>query len=492
MSQRKHRKISKAFEYEEDYTTFKTIIENLGIPDQYNAKNLRKEFLTTVKYPVSLIPCHYKGVNNNKQNMKYKTLCDITFRKSNECQLEWAIKRTWKTISRLQNFIRKYSNEKIPKYYDHQVHLLICLLLNVETNQIKRKIEEENMKNLEQIFVTMCKIIVPEEVMIIIFRFIPKNKRVFEDIVLVCSNFYLLYLKTCEKISVYKQTIMEYPLIVIKHARIIIFDTKWVLRDEFLHFLKNIHSIRKLYLGWRPDSQEVKDEKFFKYIYILGKKFFNLYKIQVTSIRDIKLDRKFFPNVRKLSFSKYNYDSGSVNKKTIQFLHKIKHISFRSFYSNFVGVGIIPKFLYELKNLETFHFNSNNVINKYPFYVVQYLTGLKRLKFKDNAILIELSTFLEGYNKMTNIKELYIKIDLNSLKCNFLLYKERIITVLVKLNNQKNIRKVNFTIFSRFPEKLISGVWSDEKLLKTSLKRFILKNKQLNPPKLKYTFFFLT
>lgn len=185
--------------------------------------------------------------------------------------------------------------EQFPTELRKRVEFVISKLNDVETDSMKRQIETENMSGMspdEQIFVRLCNILIPSDIMFIIFEYVEKNQENLNSISLLGVNFYVLFLKAWDKIRVGRMNMLKIPTIVMKSCRNVVIDNNIMIKSDIKYIMETINP-RKLSLN---NSADLVFEN-------MSKSMVRCSTIHVTFL-DNRMDDVnpvCFPNLRKLS-----------------------------------------------------------------------------------------------------------------------------------------------------------------------------------------------
>jgi hypothetical protein len=383
----------------------------INIKNSLSTRTLRESFFNLIKAKdiYDLIPI--KCFNDNIQN--FNDLCDVIF-SQNIYRFKYKIMHIIKqNISKkiieklLTPFIIK--DESLPKLYSHQRNLLICKLYGIEYGPYKRNIENENLKNLNfnQVFIKLKNILIPHDIVIIIFSYFKKDKKFLNNIGVINEEFYLICLKSWTHIYVNGINLYKIPIIVLQYCTKIRIDPKQMYVEDINYFHQNTHNYKTLIIT--NISIQYRNILFFKHLNIKKP---NCKKIDIANLYSIHLKSELFPNVKTLIFKKI---FNSVTKKKIpykmeedtkKFLINLDNIKIngilktynRITYTNICNLYIpknLPKTLTKLCiSPEIFIFNIDirgNIFIETDFWtILSKIFNLRRLKFYISLIYFEM------------------------------------------------------------------------------------------------------
>jgi len=279
------------------------------------------------------------------------------------------IRRNFKK-SNLKTLLESHFDD-IPKEYDRQIDYLFYKLARVPTDIEKRQLEKENIEKdiRSKKWVEMCKIDVPDDLIEIFFSYLD-HKQFICTVGLVCEQFYLLFLKTWDRLIITNRNIYKIPTLAIWNAKIICFETHGILKSSFEYFIDNSLSVKELYLFG--------DKSYLFFVYIEKKKVIKktITKITISKagITRFWFKKDIFPNLKKALFSKFGgfwnitrehtllieqiTSLGIHQTNSFEFLRKFKNLKTLKFYCPvFFSKNQNILYFRELKNLDKIEFN---------------------------------------------------------------------------------------------------------------------------------------
>lgn len=158
-------------------------------------------------------------------------------------------------IKELKHFVDKTflrtreKKQKKPRLKDHIVDYLFCKLFNLTWHEANRKVESKLICKLpERIVLSLCKITVPEEILLHIFGFLPKKgSRFLNRIGCVNEKWYISALKSYNKIRISKSNLKKIPLLVMRNCKFVKFDvaSNFYVKD-WKYMTKEMRNLQEL------------------------------------------------------------------------------------------------------------------------------------------------------------------------------------------------------------------------------------------------------
>lgn len=365
-------------------------------------------------------------------------------------------------ISILRGFINK--DEKMPKLKEYLTEMLKCKLFNLETSLSKRKIESKNIKNIEWMTITINNVNIPEEIILLVFSYIDKDKKFFDNIGAVNEQFYLLSLKSVQTWIITHKNVFSIPILVLNSIKKIIFKIpQQIYMNKLAYVYKNVKSASHIYL--------IKDKIFNRNYGCKSERCFfnrsnlplvNCTKLYIYNICGCVIKRKQFPNVTNFGFVVYHIPGLSLHKElkmnnkkdlelhkeTREFLTGLKKISFgrrASFENANLWYRIemcrrLPKFFSDLDNiieLKGSLLHQTVQSREYTKYISDYMIEYyKVIPLMKNLRIIK----VEGYN----LYEKFLNLDLRDKEV-YITFKHKYGSGLSKTVHQKyiDITKLN-------------------------------------------------
>jgi len=211
---------------------------------------------------------------------------------------------------KLGKFLRRYKEECeiIPKLFGKKVEMLLTKLNGMTFNNMnKRNIEKFNLSNPVNLFVDMCSITIPSDVILHILSYMKKDSNLIQTIGCINSSFYINVLLSWKKVvinsDVLKKNVYSIPIVVLQSVmKLYIVGNNWT-KNEFEHLFKNIQrkNIRYLHFGLEKKQKvfwsNCKDKDVFENVETFVVERFD----QIPNL-------KVFPRVKKLFILKYHWE----------------------------------------------------------------------------------------------------------------------------------------------------------------------------------------
>lgn len=157
-----------------------------------------------------------------------------------------------------------FEMDEFPKHLNRIADVLTYRLFGEPDSYQKRMFEIEELKKYSPTkFFNLCKIVIPRELMMIILRYMKKNRTFLNSFGLVCHNWYILALETWKVIKIRQRNIYFIPVLALRSAKYVAFNVKKeVLIPDIKYIQENIHSAQYLII-------EDCVGKFFKFLGIM-------------------------------------------------------------------------------------------------------------------------------------------------------------------------------------------------------------------------------
>jgi hypothetical protein len=352
----------------------------------------RQRALCTVDYPLYGEFCNSDFFTRNKSPPtpieSFEDICKIIFSScytGNSHWFEKIVRKYWKKKD-LGKLLVRYSKDKDDARrlkqmtYRRQIEVFLQKLKSVEAiDYEKRDLEKIQLKGARRIFIELCGISIPPEVMFEILSYMPQNKQYLDNIGVLSVEFYLMCLKSWRKISLSCNNLYKIPLLVLRRVKYIVLKTRKLHKADFLYFWKKTRSVCVL----RVRENAV---KLFKYLNVVK---VNVKILGIENLSRVSISKNYFPNIGWFSFNSfvlyerehinyrrarstmYKYSSSGdttvkypikpitkLQKETRKFLESVNYITFRS-DEHFPYRGCEVKFPVFLKKLKGFkHFRT--------------------------------------------------------------------------------------------------------------------------------------
>lgn len=198
----------------------------------------------------------------------------------------------------LKPHLRK--EEKMPRLNKYIKELIYCKLLNKRTTTSKRRIEQNFIKNYTNSMISLDYrgIEIPEDIMLLILSYIPKNKIYFDKIGCISECFYLLMLKSVEYIRINNKNVKTVPILVLQSVNSIEIDYFGLFKKDIIYLIQNIKRVRGIRIVTSNEDSK-REPHFFRYITHSLKYCTTLY---VYNLFGCRINKKNFPNVKKFGY----------------------------------------------------------------------------------------------------------------------------------------------------------------------------------------------
>jgi len=364
-------------------------------------RNIKKEFMFGLPHKErnqilckSLYP-----IGNDDYNGKYfrrdvkpitnfEEACVFLFSKDNMDISDFIkiVKKHWRK-KELGKLLSRYSKDEDDAKrirdmtYRRQIEVFYQKLKEHEAMDYeKRDIEKDQLKNTRHIFIKLCNIAIPEELMFEILSYLKKGKFLLDKVGIVSEKFYIMCLKSWIEVKVSSKNMYSIPLIVLRKVKIIDLYTKTLYKDDYLYFIKHTKSVQVLRIKGNNAI------KFFRYLEKEKAIKRNVRVLSVENLSNLSINKFSFPNIVWFSFNrflvyenkfikwrrerhkamiKFNYKdtqfkrlTPELKEETRKFLEDVKYITFKSdeavYYSR-EGGWIFPSFLLKMKGFKKIH-----------------------------------------------------------------------------------------------------------------------------------------
>jgi hypothetical protein len=367
----------------------------------------------------------------------FEDICKVVFPKL------WAVagfkfdrivKKNWKKKD-LTKLLVRYSRDRDDAKrlkdmtYRRQIEVFLQKLKSVEAiDYEKRDFERIQLKGARKIFIKLCGIEIPPELIFVILSYIKQNAYFLNTVAVISEDFYLMCLKNWRRIFVSYRKLYKVPLLVLRCVKEIFFDTRKLHKADFLYFWSKIRSVQVL----RVRGSAVKLFQYLNHVKV------NVKILGVQNLSKVSINKKYFPNIKWFSFNSFvlyerevnncrralskarnewiNARNNSVDMKfvkkpitelkeeTREFLEGVYYITFRSDeHIPYKGCEIkFPEFLTKLKGFKEFR---TGIQHKYVnYYAMRHCSN----RFRNNNWWSYLSdckslkkVYLHDYNHLS-------------------------------------------------------------------------------------------
>lgn len=341
-----------------------------------------------------------------------------------------SIKKMLQLFDNIEDLYQRYYGElKFPYLKNFYVDIMAYKLVDDVAPVERRMLEIELLKEIDEEeyrFFKLNNIVIPKEILLIIFSFLKKSKHFLDGC--INSKWQLLSLRSFDFVYIDQENMFKIPIPVLRNVKKTTISCSRSM-NSFQYILSNIKTTRKLVLCCYA----------FGCLQVMNR--FVLSNIQHLSIRniynDIIISEKNLPNLKELTIIRKDGNFENIIEKPI--FKKLKSIKFKQCND---GKYFLPKWLWNLSNLEelklshipsgyynfkltnlrglciTFNYfkvetcflncNYRKHLEKFVFTSSSKITRLK-IVFKDNLIL-QCCALFKSLDKMSKLKSLYIKM----------------------------------------------------------------------------------
>ncbi len=194
------------------------------------------------------------------------------------------------------NLVKPYllEGEKPPGLYERQIDFIITKARGRQTNNYKRFCERSNLKNIKQddrqTFTSICNVNIPFDIMMVIFGYIGKNMKNLNNISLINSHFYIMFLKSWNALFITKKNLLSIPTVVLNSSRKILLCGNFFV-DDYVYMSKNIQSVIKFNI-----------KNFRKFSRNSSASYRNCTSLTVDTL-DVNVVNLKFPNLRRIKIT---------------------------------------------------------------------------------------------------------------------------------------------------------------------------------------------
>jgi hypothetical protein len=368
----------------------------------------------------------------NNNNLKYKMKSQTYQFFLKECLNNR--KNKFNDLKKIVNkyFITEFENARIPKLKRDIINWLISKICDIEYNQSKRNTELSNINEISINF-KFFNIIIPVEIMSIIFEFVKKTFDSFKSIGLVNTSWYILFLKKWKYININYDNLRAIPILVLTSVKRAKLNYSISVTDIVYLFKKiGFKNLNTLVLS------KVK-KRFFDTL-LKRKIVLQINKLVIEDInpckKKININPYTFPKLKSLTlptFCEQKFDCVKIFKK-INILKIIKQK-----YCNEVRLTNtkIPTILNKLVNIHTIDLD-NLYISKSDW--INIFGKIKKLR----TLKTHITTFFDCINYFFS-NDLFVDIETIVLRI-FLNISKYYIRYLKNLSNIKNLTNIKLVI----------------------------------------------
>jgi len=218
----------------------------------------------------------------------------------------------------LQKIITHFDKtKKIPRIKTRRVDVLYSMLVDEPDSIQKRKIESENLENPEFYVVRVKGVDLPQEIVLCILEYLPKNKKLLDGVGSVNSTLYILCLMAFKRVVISHWNVIKIPLLVLKSVRTMVVLPSRLRKDDFSYIHRKTLGVEKIVLHKRTSLGY--EHHFFD---TLNQKRKGCRELTVYNLAGNKIKRKYFPNLYKSTISNYHQYVNLCRKDTLKLFRK--------------------------------------------------------------------------------------------------------------------------------------------------------------------------
>lgn len=260
---------------------------------------------------------------------------------------------------------RHLTTEEMPKGYRNQLKFLLAKINDEPFGLTKRKIEHEHLKkfDIHNIRIELCGIDIPNELVRIIFSYLPKTRKVLDAVGPINENFYLMMLSQFDEVIITDDNLYNIPFVVLSGCRKITLRVKILIKYDFLYIRNHTTNMKHLRLDTNSDKKE---ELILRNMGTFKKKKCFVTHLDVNMISNIKT-LNLYPQLKSLTLRK----SHSTLYEVLQKYQNIKEFTY-------LGKTQLFWNSVNLRGLEKFSFNVD-AMNSEDFKNYSCFYGIKEL-----------------------------------------------------------------------------------------------------------------